>query len=141
VKISLQGVIRNDIGIDNDTSLDTQEKDQRKQSLYRAFSSQTNSLNPLGLGMGSSFYGHNDTIESVVGKCHSISFLNLFAVIVTISNLIISTGNALEELHFDDAMNLAASIDREYETESPTIANPISASLSSGLSSGKHQFS
>lgn len=40
-------------------------------------------------------------------------------------------GNALEDLNLDEALNLAASMEREYETESPTISNSISAGLAS----------
>lgn len=41
------------------------------------------------------------------------------------------SGNALDDLNLDDALNLAASMDRDFETESPTISNSISAGLAS----------
>jgi hypothetical protein len=44
-------------------------------------------------------------------------------------------GNALEDLNLDEPLNLAASIDRDLETDSPTVSNSISAGLAS---SGKH---
>jgi hypothetical protein len=45
------------------------------------------------------------------------------------------TGNALEDLNLDEPLNLAASIDRDLETDSPTVSNSISAGLAS---SGKY---
>jgi hypothetical protein len=44
-------------------------------------------------------------------------------------------GNALEDLNLDEPLNLAASIDKDLETDSPTVSNSISAGLAS---SGKH---
>lgn len=44
------------------------------------------------------------------------------------------SGSALDELHLDDPMNLVASLDRDLDTESPTVSNSISVGLaSSGL--------
>lgn len=44
------------------------------------------------------------------------------------------SGNALDDLHLEDPLNLAASLDRELETGSPTVSNSISVGLaSSGL--------
>jgi len=47
------------------------------------------------------------------------------------------TGNALEDLNLDEPLNLAASIDKDLETDSPTVSNSISAGLAS---SGKYIF-
>ena len=47
-------------------------------------------------------------------------------------------GNALEDLNLDDPLNLAASIDKDLETDSPTVSNSISAGLAS---SGKYSLS
>lgn len=41
------------------------------------------------------------------------------------------TGNALDDLHLDEPLNLVASIDRDFETDSPTVSNSISAGLAS----------
>ena len=48
------------------------------------------------------------------------------------------TGNALEDLNLDEPLNLAASIDKDLETDSPTVSNSISAGLAS---SGKYILS
>ncbi|KAK9759031.1 Core histone H2A/H2B/H3/H4 [Popillia japonica] len=83
------------LAIENDSSLDVLEREQRKQP-YLAYG---------GIG-SSSFFG--DTIDSVVS-------------------------NALDELHLDNPLNLA-SLDRDLDTESPTVSNSISVGLaSSGL--------
>ncbi|XP_026281362.1 RING finger protein unkempt isoform X2 [Frankliniella occidentalis] len=110
------GLVRNSLmSLDNDSVMES-DKNQRKQNLYMNFNQNSNSLvNSLGLAMSpmtNSYYSANDTIESVVG-------------------------NALDDLNLDDALNLAASMDRDFETESPTISNSISAGLaSSGILSG-----
>jgi hypothetical protein len=44
-------------------------------------------------------------------------------------------GNALEDLNLDEPLNLAASLDKDLETDSPTVSNSISAGLAS---SGKY---
>lgn len=143
------------MSLDNDGLMDS-DKNQRKQNLYMNFNSnQSNSLvNSLGLTMSpmaNSYYSANDTIESVVGEYrfsrsffyaphklyHLIYlyclFFSLYTVINQYSTLRVSllSGNALDDLNLDDALNLAASMDREYETESPTISNSISAGLAS----------
>jgi hypothetical protein len=48
------------------------------------------------------------------------------------------TGNALEDLNLDEPLNLAASLDKDLETDSPTVSNSISAGLAS---SGKYILS
>jgi hypothetical protein len=48
------------------------------------------------------------------------------------------TGNALEDLNLDEPLNLAASIDKDLEADSPTVSNSISAGLAS---SGKYSVS
>ncbi|XP_033610946.1 RING finger protein unkempt homolog isoform X2 [Cryptotermes secundus] len=95
------------IAIDSDPLLDPLEKAQRKQSIYLAFSinnsgSVASAVSPLA----TAFYPASDTVESVVG-------------------------NALEDLNLDEPLNLAASIDRDLETDSPTVSNSISAGLAS----------
>jgi hypothetical protein len=45
------------------------------------------------------------------------------------------TGNALEDLNLDEPLNLAASLDKDLETDSPNVSNSISAGLAS---SGKY---
>ncbi|XP_044734373.1 putative E3 ubiquitin-protein ligase UNKL [Chrysoperla carnea] len=58
------------------------------------------------------YFGASDTVESVVG-------------------------NALDDLHLDEALNLSASLDNDLDTSSPTISNSISVGLaSSGLLGG-----
>lgn len=48
--------------------------------------------------------------------------------------MLVISGNALDDLHLEDSLNLAASLDRELETGSPTVSNSISVGLaSSGL--------
>ncbi|XP_044589555.1 RING finger protein unkempt isoform X4 [Cotesia glomerata] len=97
------------LAIENDPTLTKSEKSQRRQSIVLAYNingslghSLASTISPLS---SSSFYP-NDTVESVVG-------------------------NALDELHLDDPLNLVDSIHRE--TSSP-ISNSISAGLaSSGL--------
>ncbi|XP_057341712.1 RING finger protein unkempt isoform X3 [Microplitis mediator] len=97
------------VAIENDPILTKSEKLQRKQSLVLAYNlngslghSLASTVSPLS---SSSFYP-NDTVESVVG-------------------------NALDELHLDDPLNLVDSMHRD--TSSP-ISNSISAGLaSSGL--------
>ncbi|XP_075231657.1 RING finger protein unk isoform X2 [Lycorma delicatula] len=115
------------LAVDNDPLLDPVEKAQRKQSLYLALSmsnhnqinnqqtntqqhQQSSSLIPMS-PLGNHFYSSSiDPIESVVG-------------------------NPLDDLHLDEQLGLVASIDRDYETGSPTtVSNSISAGLaSSGL--------
>lgn len=95
------------IAIDSDPLLDPLEKAQRKQSIYLAFSinnsgSVASAVSPLS----TPFYPASDTVESVVG-------------------------NALEDLNLDEPLNLAASIDKDLETDSPTVSNSISAGLAS----------
>ncbi|XP_053987134.1 RING finger protein unkempt isoform X8 [Hylaeus anthracinus] len=97
------------VAIDSDPLLTKAEKAQQKQSLYIAYSLNgtlgSHSLATTVSPLSSSFYP-NDTVESVVG-------------------------NALDELHLDDPLNLVESIHRD--TNSP-ISNSISAGLaSSGL--------
>jgi len=95
------------IAIDSDPLLDPLEKAQRKQSIYLAFSinnsgSVASAVSPLS----TPFYPASDTVESVVG-------------------------NALEDLNLDEPLNLAASLDKDLETDSPTVSNSISAGLAS----------
>lgn len=97
------------IAIDSDPLLTKAEKAQQKQSLYIAYNLNgtlgSHSLATTVSPLSNSFYS-NDTVESVVG-------------------------NALDELHLDDPLNLVDSIHRD--TNSP-IGNSISAGLaSSGL--------
>ncbi|XP_033178736.1 RING finger protein unkempt isoform X5 [Bombus impatiens] len=97
------------VAIDSDPLLTKAEKAQLKQGLYSAYSLNgtlgNHSLATTVSPLSSSFYP-NDTVESVVG-------------------------NALDELHLDDPLNLVESIHRD--TNSP-ISNSISAGLaSSGL--------
>ncbi|XP_069691291.1 RING finger protein unkempt [Periplaneta americana] len=94
------------IAIDSDPHLDPLEKAQRKQSIYLAFSinnsgSMASAVSPLA----TPFYPASDTVESVVG-------------------------NALEDLNLDEPLNLA-SLDKELDTDSPTVSNSISAGLAS----------
>ncbi|KAK0169931.1 hypothetical protein PV328_010559 [Microctonus aethiopoides] len=101
------------VALDTDPLLTKTEKLQRKQNIFMAYGlngslgnhSLTATVSPLS---SSSFYP-NDTVESVVG-------------------------NALDELHLDDPLNLVDTIHRD--TNSP-ISNSISAGLaSSGLLGG-----
>ncbi|XP_014470157.1 PREDICTED: RING finger protein unkempt isoform X7 [Dinoponera quadriceps] len=97
------------VAIDSDPLLTKSEKAQQKQSLYIAYNLNgtlgSHSLATAVSPLSNSFYS-NDTVESVVG-------------------------NALDELHLDDPLNLVESIHRD--TNSP-IGNSISAGLaSSGL--------
>ncbi|XP_032672983.1 RING finger protein unkempt isoform X9 [Odontomachus brunneus] len=97
------------VAIDSDPLLTKSEKAQQKQSLYIAYNLNgtlgSHSLATTVSPLSNSFYS-NDTVESVVG-------------------------NALDELHLDDPLNLVESIHRD--TNSP-IGNSISAGLaSSGL--------
>ncbi|CAG9767153.1 unnamed protein product [Ceutorhynchus assimilis] len=55
--------------------------------------------------LGNSFFTGNDTVESVVG-------------------------NALDEINLDD-FNLTGALDRDMDTDSPTVANSISVGLAS----------
>ncbi|XP_014295447.1 RING finger protein unkempt isoform X7 [Microplitis demolitor] len=97
------------IAIENDPILTKSEKLQRKQSLVLAYNlngSLGHSLGSTVSPLSSSSFYPNDTVESVVG-------------------------NALDELHLDDPLNLVDSMHRD--TSSP-ISNSISAGLaSSGL--------
>ncbi|XP_067208205.1 RING finger protein unkempt isoform X8 [Linepithema humile] len=97
------------VAIDSDPLLTKAEKAQQKQSLYIAYNLNgtlgSHSLATTVSPLSNSFYS-NDTVESVVG-------------------------NALDELHLDDSLNLVDPIHRD--TNSP-INNSISAGLaSSGL--------
>ncbi|XP_011298449.1 RING finger protein unkempt isoform X4 [Fopius arisanus] len=95
------------MAIENDPLLTKSEKAQRKQNIYIAYGLNgslgnhglTSTVSPLS---ANSFYG-NDTVESVVG-------------------------NALDELHLDDPLNLVDSIHRDSNS-------PISNSISAGLAS------
>jgi len=130
------------IAIDSDPLLTKAEKAQQKQSLYIAYNlngtlgghSLATTVSPLS----NSFYS-NDTVESVVGKCtryriHIYVYHSYVYIIVQYSNIDVwslFSGNALDELHLDDPLNLVDSIHRD--TNSP-IGNSISAGLaSSGL--------
>lgn len=88
--------------IDSDPILTPAEKAKRKQGIYLTYG--LNSVSPLV----PSFYPASDTVESVVGS-------------------------ALEDLdlNLDDPFSLAASLDNDLETDSPTISNSISAGLAS----------
>lgn len=47
------------------------------------------------------------------------------------------SGNALEDLHLDEPLGLVASMERDFETDSPTVSHSISAGLAnSGMCSG-----
>ncbi|KAL2740214.1 putative E3 ubiquitin-protein ligase UNKL isoform X3 [Vespula squamosa] len=97
------------VAIDSDPLLTKAEKAQQKQSLFITYNLNgtlgSHSLATTVSPLSNSFYP-NDTVESVVG-------------------------NALDELHLDDPLNLVESIHRD--TNSP-ISNSISAGLaSSGL--------
>nr|XP_045594519.1 RING finger protein unkempt homolog isoform X4 [Procambarus clarkii] len=118
--------------IDNDHTLDMQEKSKRKQSLFLAnmipislpmtlpvsvphtqsssfVSSLPSSLSSTVSPLAPPFYPTSDTVESVVGS-------------------------ALEDLNLDEPLNIAASLDRELEVENNSLSNSISSGLaSSGL--------
>nr|XP_053654970.1 RING finger protein unkempt homolog isoform X2 [Cherax quadricarinatus] len=123
--------------IDNDHSIDPQEKSKRKQSLFLAnmipshpanislpitlpvsvpvsqsssfVSSLPSSLSSTVSPLAPPFYPTSDTVESVVGS-------------------------ALEDLSLDEPLNIAASLDRELEVENNSLSNSISTGLaSSGL--------
>jgi hypothetical protein len=66
---------------------------------------------------------------------HSPHFLPILEECLIVLHLIFFAGNALEDLNLDEPLNLAASIDKDLETDSPTVSNSISAGLAS---SGKH---
>ncbi|XP_022916199.1 RING finger protein unkempt isoform X2 [Onthophagus taurus] len=81
---------------------------ERDPNLEREQRKQNLCLAYTGIGPPSSFFTGNDTVESVVG-------------------------NALDELHIEDPLNLA-SLDRDLERDSPTVTNSISVGLAtSGL--------
>ncbi|XP_067015033.1 RING finger protein unkempt isoform X2 [Anabrus simplex] len=90
--------------IDSDPLLNPLEKAQKKQSIYLAHS--INTSTSLGSAVSPLALPFYDTVESVVG-------------------------NALEDISLDDPLNLAVTLDKELETESPTISNSISAGLAS----------
>ncbi|GFG31266.1 hypothetical protein Cfor_03270 [Coptotermes formosanus] len=95
------------IAIDSDPLLDPLEKAQRKQSIYLAFSiNNSGSVSSAVSPLSTPFYPASDTVESVVG-------------------------NALEDLNLDEPLNLAASIDKDLESDSPTVSSSISAGLAS----------
>nr|CAI5822938.1 unnamed protein product [Callosobruchus analis] len=85
------------VAIDKDPTLDSLEREQRKQTLCFAYSN---------LGAGSFFSTGNDTVESVVG-------------------------NALDELNLEESLNLSGALDRDLDTDSPTVSNSISVGLAS----------
>lgn len=117
--------------IDSDPSLDLQEKNKRKQNLFIAnmipvnhqhppismpitlpsssyVSSLPSSLSSTVSPLAPPFYPTSDTVESVVGS-------------------------ALEDLNLDEPLNIAASLDRELESES-NLSNSISSGfVNSGL--------
>ncbi|XP_074027508.1 RING finger protein unk isoform X1 [Leptinotarsa decemlineata] len=83
------------LAIDKDPSLDSLEREQRKQSCF-GYS-----------GISGSFFSTgNDTVESVVG-------------------------NALDEISLEDSLNLSGALDRDLDTDSPTVSNSISVGLAS----------
>ncbi|XP_072395937.1 RING finger protein unkempt [Diabrotica undecimpunctata] len=91
------------LAIEKDPTLDSLEREQRKQTLcFAAYSS-----------IGSSFFSRgNDTI----GNVESV------------------VGNALDDLNLEDSLNLSGALDRDLDTDSPTVSNSISVGLaSSGL--------
>ncbi|XP_042242474.1 RING finger protein unkempt homolog isoform X2 [Homarus americanus] len=123
--------------IDNDHTLDLQEKSKRRQNLFLSnmipshpppvslpitlpvsmpvtqtssfVSSLPSSLSSTVSPLAPPFYPTSDTVESVVGS-------------------------ALEELNLDEPLNIAASLDRELEVENNSFSNSISTGLaSSGL--------
>nr|CAD7256837.1 unnamed protein product [Timema shepardi] len=98
--------------IDSDTLLGPHEKARMKQNIYLSYSLSNSAPVPSSVSpLANSFYPAADTVESVVG-------------------------NALEDLNLDEPLNLAASLDKDIENDSPSVSNSISAGLvSSGLSS------
>ncbi|XP_015117814.1 RING finger protein unkempt isoform X5 [Diachasma alloeum] len=95
------------MAIESDPLLTKSEKAQRKQSLYIAYglngSLGNHSLTSTVSSLSTNSFYPNDTVESVVG-------------------------NALDELHLDDPLNLVDSIHRDSNS-------PISNSISAGLAS------
>ncbi|XP_063235365.1 putative E3 ubiquitin-protein ligase UNKL [Bacillus rossius redtenbacheri] len=92
---------------DSDFLLDSHE--MCKQSMYYYGSSGPAVMPTRVSPLASSFYPASDTVESVIG-------------------------NALDDLTMDDPLNIAASLDKDLENDSPTFSNSISAGLaSSGL--------
>lgn len=128
------------IAIDSDPLLTKAEKAQQKQSLYIAYnlngSLGSHSLATTVSPLSNSFYS-NDTVESVVGKwllAKTFTFICYarWPTYKTSSTFDLFSGNALDELHLDDPLNLVDSI-HTRDTNSP-IGNSISAGLaSSGL--------
>nr|CAD7396093.1 unnamed protein product [Timema poppensis] len=96
--------------IDSDTLLGPHEKARMKQNIYLSYSLSNSAPVPSSVSpLANSFYPAADTVESVVG-------------------------NALEDLNLDEPLNLAASLDKDIENDSPSVSNSISAGLvSSGL--------
>lgn len=45
--------------------------------------------------------------------------------------IIMISGNALDDLHLDEPLGLVSSMDRDFESDSPTVSNSISAGLAS----------
>lgn len=88
--------------IDSDPILNPLQKAQKKQTIYLNSVSLASSVSPLAMP----FYPTSDTVESVVG-------------------------NALDDLTLDEPLNLAASLDKDLEVDSPTVSNSISAGLAS----------
>ncbi|KAG8312226.1 hypothetical protein J6590_026672 [Homalodisca vitripennis] len=107
-----QEILRKQLqAIDSDPLLDVLEKNQQKQRLLVALNmtnhhSLNNHSNLIPLSPHFSFNPCETLCESVVG-------------------------NALEDLHLDEPLGLVASIDRDFETDSPTVSNSISAGLAS----------
>jgi len=105
-----QEIIRKQLkAIDSDPMLDVIEKSQKKQALLVA----------LNMNMGA----NHTTLLPLSPHYHS-PFDSVM-------------GNALEDLHLDEPLGLVESIHRDFETDSPTISNSISAGLAnSGILGG-----
>ncbi|XP_046394378.1 RING finger protein unkempt [Ischnura elegans] len=117
VKTSEPMSIRNQImAVDNDPLLGSVEKAKQEQSIYLMYgvnsrNSSVSASAPLVSSvspLATPFYPASDTVESVIG-------------------------NALEDLSLDEPLNVAASVDRDLEADSPTVTHSISGLVSSGI--------
>ncbi|CAH0385837.1 unnamed protein product [Bemisia tabaci] len=106
------------IAIDNDPLLDPIEKTQRKQGFY------------LALSMNNNQHSMNNTFSSAISPLTN-HFSSPYQPCDTIESVV---GNALDDLNLDEPLNLVATLDRDFETDSTSVNNSISAGLaSSGL--------
>ncbi|XP_063886090.1 RING finger protein unkempt homolog isoform X1 [Scylla paramamosain] len=118
--------------IENDPTLDIQEKNKRRQGLFMPNVLPGNHQHPsvsLSISLPSSSYV--SSLPSSLSSTVSPLAPPFYPTSDTVESVV---GSALEDLNLDEPLNIAASLDRELENESNSLNNSISSSFAnSGL--------